>query len=81
VVAVPYFFAALATVAQSELIATVPRRIALRHAADFKLRTAPLPLSIRHFPVNMVWNRRLGDDPAIAWLRNEILRAASQVAG
>jgi DNA-binding transcriptional LysR family regulator len=80
VLAVPYFFAALATVAQTDLVATLPRRIALRHAANFGLQTKPPPLTVRHFPVQMVWSRRQGDDPAIAWLRGEISRAARKVA-
>jgi DNA-binding transcriptional LysR family regulator len=76
VVAVPYFLAALATVAGSELIATVPRRIALCHAAGFGLVAMEPPMPIRRFPVGMAWNRRAGGDPAIVWLRGVLARAA-----
>ena len=72
VMAVPYFFAALATVAETDLIATVPRRVAEKHAAPFGLATAPPPMPIRSFPVQMIWSRRMGDDPALCWLRNRI---------
>ncbi len=78
-VAVPYFLAALATVARTELIATIPRRIALCHAPSFGLGTAPPPVPIRRFAVRMTWNRRLGTDPAISWLREEVAGVAGRL--
>ena len=65
VVAVPYFLAALATVARTNLLATVPRRVAHFHAADFGLTIALPPIVVRSFSVQMVWSRRLGVDPAL----------------
>ena len=76
IVAVPYFFAALATVARTELIATLPSRIARCHAANFGLTTCLPPIPIRSFPVQMVWNKRFGHDPALTWLRDKIQAAA-----
>jgi DNA-binding transcriptional LysR family regulator len=76
VAAVPYFLAALATVARTDLLATVPRRVARCHAPDFGLATAIPPVPVRSFPVRMVWNRRLGADPALAWLRDRVREAA-----
>jgi DNA-binding transcriptional LysR family regulator len=78
VMAVPYFFAVLATVARTDLIATLPRRLAQCHAKDFGLCTAVPPLQIRSFPVQMIWSRRLGVDPAIVWLRAKV-KAAGQL--
>lgn len=75
VLAVPYFLAALATVARTDLLATVPSRVALGHAAAFGLGAALPPVAIRRFPVQMVWNRRLAD-PGVDWLRSRIERAA-----
>jgi DNA-binding transcriptional LysR family regulator len=75
ILAVPYFFAALATVARTELIATLPSRVARFHAANFGLGTRSPPVPIRSFPVQMVWSKRLGDDPALAWLRDKIQTA------
>jgi len=80
-VAVPYFLAALATVARSELIATVPRRIALRHAALFGLGTAAPPVTLRHFKVRATWNRRSAMDPANVWLRTKVMQAADDIRG
>jgi DNA-binding transcriptional LysR family regulator len=80
VVAVPYFLAALATVAASNLIATVPRRLALAHAASFGLVTAEPPLAIRRFTVRMTWGRRSASDPGLAWLRGRMVAAAARMA-
>jgi LysR family transcriptional activator of mexEF-oprN operon len=77
--AVPYFLTALSTVARSDLIATVPRRLATRHAEDFGLITLSPPLEIRSFPVKMIWNRRLSADPALQWLRGAIQSAILQL--
>jgi DNA-binding transcriptional LysR family regulator len=65
----------IATVARGDLIATVPRRLALSHAATFGLATVPPPNSLRSFPVQMVWDRRLGADPASEWLSGRIVDA------
>jgi DNA-binding transcriptional LysR family regulator len=78
-IAVPYFLAALATVARTDLIATVPRRIALLNAASFGLGTAAPPLPIRRFSVCMIWSRRSNTDPAITWLRNLVENTAGSL--
>jgi DNA-binding transcriptional LysR family regulator len=80
VMAVPYFFAALATVARTDLIATLPRRVAQRHAREFGLSSINPPLKIRSFPVQMVWSRRLGADPALVWLRKRVQLSAEQLS-
>lgn len=79
-VAVPYFMAALAIVARTELIATVPRRFAEAHAARFGLGAIEPPMPIRRFPVRMMWARRLGADPGLSWLRARIAGAAVEMA-
>jgi DNA-binding transcriptional LysR family regulator len=79
VLAVPYFLAALATVARTDLIATVPSRLARCHAAAFGLMTALPPVPVRSFPVQMVWSRRLGADPALSWLRDRVADASQRL--
>jgi DNA-binding transcriptional LysR family regulator len=79
VMAVPYFFAVLATVARTDLIATLPRRVAQCHAKDFGLGITVPPVPIRSFPVQMVWSRRLGVDPAIGWLRARVKAAGEHL--
>ena len=81
VVTVPYFLAALATAAATDLIATIPRQLALRHAAAFKLATAKPPVAIRRFAVRMTWHRRSASDPGLAWLRAQVIAAAQWFVG
>ncbi len=78
-IAVPYFLAALAITARTDLIATVPRRIALAHAEAFGLVTVKPPLALRSFAVRMIWNKRSVSDPAITWLRAQISTASQQL--
>ena len=81
VASVPYFLTALATVAGTDLLATVPTRLARAHATDMKLQSFSPPVPIRSFPVQMVWSRRLGGHPALTWLRAHILALAGDLAG
>jgi DNA-binding transcriptional LysR family regulator len=66
---VPLFFPALTTIARTELIATIPRRLAMRHANTFGLGIAEPPIDIRAFSVSLVWHRRTTTDPALKWFR------------
>ncbi|MBV9078602.1 MAG: LysR family transcriptional regulator [Methylobacteriaceae bacterium] len=55
---VPFFFPALSVVGRSDLLATVPRRLAGRHAASFGLVTREPPVAIRSFTVSAAWSPR-----------------------
>jgi DNA-binding transcriptional LysR family regulator len=72
VATVPMFLPALAIVAETDLIATVPRRLAGKHGRRFGLALLPPPLAIRRFAVSTVAHRRMADDPGQVWLRTRI---------
>lgn len=65
---VPTFFTALGTAADSDLVATVPRRLAKRYAGRFGLATFPVPFAIPTFSTVAIVHSRNRTDPAIAWL-------------
>lgn len=67
--AVPYFLAAFAAAARTDLLATVPARLARHYAPGFGLDQAAPPVEIRSFAVNMAWARRTEGDAGGAWLR------------
>jgi LysR family transcriptional regulator, mexEF-oprN operon transcriptional activator len=73
VATLPMFLPALAVVADTDLIATVPRRLAERHARRFGLAVLKPPLAIRDFSVSTVIHRRMADDPATSWLRKQLV--------
>lgn len=68
VLGLPSFLPALAAVAQSGAIVTLPRRVAQDFSAGFGLVTAEPPIEIRRFPVSAFWHRRNDSDPLTQWL-------------
>lgn len=79
----PYFLAAPWIVAESDLVMTVPRRIADRLARVADLVVLSLPASAETFSYRLVWHERGHKDPALRWLRSLILECcgATRKAG
>jgi DNA-binding transcriptional LysR family regulator len=71
--AVPYFLPALATVARSDLIATVPRRHAMAFAEDFRLQILDPPIKLNPHRVSAVWHERNATSPLIAWVVEQLV--------
>lgn len=71
--AIPQFFPALASLAQSRMIATLPRRLAEKFARGFDLCTQPAPLEIRSFDVGAVIHIRDEKNPMHAWFLEQLL--------
>ncbi|MFO6448241.1 LysR family transcriptional regulator [Erythrobacter sp. NE805] len=64
----PYYLAVLATVAETDMIATVPRRLAERYAAMFHLALAEPPLPVRRFTVSLFRHQRDAANPMLDWI-------------
>ncbi|MBR1091471.1 LysR family transcriptional regulator [Bradyrhizobium manausense] len=73
---VPMFLTAFAAVAGSDLVATVPARLAQRFAPVFGLRVLPPPLDIDSFPVSLVRLAATKSDPGLAWLVSRVRQIA-----
>lgn len=69
---VPLFFPALAAVARSRLIATVPAGLADAYAAAFDLAVFEPPLALRAFPVSVLRHRRDAKNPLLSWVVGEL---------
>ena len=80
VLAVPQFLPALALVARSDCIATLPRTLVLRHAARFGLSLAEPPLDVRSFDVRLVSHIRNRKNTTLQWCVNEMLELARVTA-
>jgi DNA-binding transcriptional LysR family regulator len=76
VLGLPAFLPALAAVAASDALVTLPARVALAFAKGFGLVTAEPPLDVRRFPVSMFWHRRNDRDGRTIWLRRQIAECA-----
>lgn len=76
--ALPAFLPALAAVAASGALVTLPARVAEAFAGGFGLVTAAAPVEVRRFPVSVFWHRRNDADARTLWLRRQL---AAAVAG
>jgi DNA-binding transcriptional LysR family regulator len=65
---VPDFAMGLMTVAETDLIAAMPRRFVALHAARFGLVSRELPLRVQTFAITMIATRAAMMDAGLAWL-------------
>jgi DNA-binding transcriptional LysR family regulator len=77
---VPNYLPIPALVAESDLLGTVPQRLAERAAKSLHLTIASLPLALPPIQVSMIWHRQQDAAPGLAWLRRCIAEAADTVA-
>lgn len=74
---VPSFLLGLAALAESDLVAAMPKRQLNAHAARFGVVTAPLPVPLGRFAVHAVISHVAAADAGLAWLI-ELLEASWQ---
>lgn len=68
-VRVPNFLGVAAIIANTDLIAVVPRGLGESFAQRHRLRVLPVPLKIPNYAVKQHWHERYHQDPANQWLR------------
>jgi LysR family transcriptional regulator, transcriptional activator of nodD3 and syrA len=67
--------AASALLTESDLVATLPRRIALRLADEAPLSLAPPPFEVSDLELVLSWSERVHSEPAHRWMRERLLAA------
>lgn len=72
ILGLPAFLPALAAVAASDALVTLPARVARTFAPGFGLFTAEPPIPVRTFPVSVFWHRRNETDPRTSWIRQQL---------
>lgn len=80
-VSVAGFATSFALLADSDLIAIIPGRIARQQAARFGLVIRPTPLPIPSYTLSVIWHQRTAHDPAHRWFREQLFAAAHAAAG
>ena len=75
---VPTFMMALAHLPNSELMATLPRRLVESHGARFGLVSAELPFKRKPDPIQAVATRAAMMDDGVAWLMDVLDRSVSR---
>jgi DNA-binding transcriptional LysR family regulator len=73
----PNFLAAVEIVAKSDLIMTLPARLA-GTADRYRLARQPPPLDLEPVVMSLVWHARHQDAPRHVWLRDLIVSAAGR---
>jgi DNA-binding transcriptional LysR family regulator len=74
VLTVPHYVAVGHILHDSDLVATVPERLAQALAEPFGLSYLRHPAKLPEIAINLFWHERYNKDPAIAWLRSLIIR-------
>jgi len=75
----PFFLPAIFAIAKTDLILTVPRRLAKITGSLAGLRIVEPPRAIKAFPYFMAWHSRLTTEPAHAWFRDQLRRVARNI--
>ncbi len=70
---VPHFLVIPYIIAGTDLIATMPSRVANAFANQARLQVQPLPVSIPSFDVSLFWHPRFSSDPPIQWFRTLLI--------
>lgn len=74
----PSFLAMPYVVAQTDYVATVPRRFATYFAGLLPLEIAPAPLALPSFEISLFWHERAHADLPNTWLRQQVLAATRE---
>ncbi|OUL98835.1 LysR family transcriptional regulator [Variovorax sp. JS1663] len=72
-VTVPHFLSMPVMVQTSDLICTLPRRMAHLYADHFRLKSHAVPLRMPSFPVYLMWHESAERDPSHQWFRKHLM--------
>lgn len=72
-VTVPHFLSMPTIVQSSNMVCTLPRRMAYKYADHFRLKTHAVPVNTPEFPVFLIWHDSFDSDPGHQWLRNHLI--------
>ncbi|WP_274427422.1 LysR family transcriptional regulator [Chelativorans sp. YIM 93263] len=68
----PHFLVASATVSTTDLVATLPRRLAQCCTGSYGLRLFAPPIEVDGFEIGFAWHPRSTADAATSWLKDEL---------
>jgi DNA-binding transcriptional LysR family regulator len=77
----PHFVAVARAAAESDLVASLPERLARVLAPRFALAVRPLPVTLAPLNLLLYWHARRDRDPAHAWMRDQLVGVAGELAG
>lgn len=71
---VPHFVAVGHILQSTDLVATVPERLAQRMVGPFELATAPHPAPLPDMAINLFWHAKYHREPGNQWLRQHLFQ-------
>jgi DNA-binding transcriptional LysR family regulator len=75
----PFFLPAIFAIVKTDLVLTVPRKLAKITGPLAGLRVVEPPREIKAFPYFIAWHSRLSTEPAHAWFRDQVRAAARSI--
>jgi DNA-binding transcriptional LysR family regulator len=75
---VPSLFSALSIIERSDLVATLPERVALSNRQRFKIAHKPLPIESGDFQLQAIRHARDANSPLHSWLLKNLHRIVSR---
>src|SRR6266478_2538165 len=76
---IPFFIPAVLAIARTDLVLTVQRTLAKMTKRITSLRMIEPPRELKPFPYFMSWHSRLTNEPAQAWLRDQVRIAVRRI--
>ncbi len=78
---VPHFLSAPLIIAQTDMILTLPYRIAEKFLQMAPLKLLQTPIKLPSYQLSMIWHPLYEKDPADQWLRKLIKTVSQQIVG
>ncbi|MEZ5828738.1 MAG: LysR family transcriptional regulator [Hyphomicrobiales bacterium] len=78
VMTTPGFLAVPFVVRRSQVITTMPSRLARYFSETFGLATSPVPIDLPSFTISLLWHASFDHDPGHIWLRQTVAGLVSQ---
>lgn len=78
---VPHFLSAPLLVARTDMVLSLPLRLAERFTELAPLRVLPVPVELPEYALVMVWHPLHAKEPAHSWLRGQILDVSRTLQG
>ena len=75
----PFFVPAVLAIARTDLVLTLPRRLAKTMVAVADVRVVEPPREIKGFSYFMAWHARLTSEPAHVWFREHLRKIARAI--
>ncbi|HWC16530.1 MAG TPA: LysR family transcriptional regulator [Terriglobales bacterium] len=79
VLTIPFFVPAIYAIAHSDLVLTIPRKLAKIIRGISGVKVVEPPRELEAFPYFMAWHSRLTGEPAHSWFREQIRQAVRKL--